>query len=518
MTTLVPRPPYSPAEFSALYPPGLELQQVQILLRHGERTPVSARFKNTGLATHWPYCAAANQLRHAVLAADGTWSTLQWRRAMETLDPATHGPTPALSQTGQNEAICESGELTDLGRQTTLALGHRLRGLTDTVVLRSTPVPRALESVQQAFVGLYPAASRAADLPPKAIVRRAQWEETLFPNESYCPRFGELAKAFGARAAALYNDGPEIKYLNSKLGKYMPAASPEVKVDSHPRLSGIMDSINATRAHADTASTRLPAEFYEERVLGTVDKICVEEWFGGYAESAEYRKLGIGGLVGDLTQRMVERTRALGDKSDREGAEGQGFKLSMAGCHDTTLAAALTALGVFDVKRDHWPNFTSNIAFELFRRKNAAPAPVLATPQPATNTAKPSWWSSLFSSPSTPASATAAPEPRTPFKDLPLAEQAKLDGHFIRLRYNDTPVTIPYCRQPGKHWEGDESFCTLAAFKEVADSFTPGDWRVECKMNLGTPGVPGMAGGPEVERVMGVGGDDELPGKRAIDR
>jgi acid phosphatase len=46
MTTHTPRAPYNPEELATLYPSQLELQQVQVILRHGERTPVNARFKN----------------------------------------------------------------------------------------------------------------------------------------------------------------------------------------------------------------------------------------------------------------------------------------------------------------------------------------------------------------------------------------------------------------------------------------------------------------------------------------
>lgn len=46
MTTLIPRAPYTQEELATLYPSDLELQQVQVILRHGERTPVNARFKN----------------------------------------------------------------------------------------------------------------------------------------------------------------------------------------------------------------------------------------------------------------------------------------------------------------------------------------------------------------------------------------------------------------------------------------------------------------------------------------
>lgn len=46
MTTLQPRGPYSNEELEKLYPHGLQLELVQVLLRHGERSPVSARFQN----------------------------------------------------------------------------------------------------------------------------------------------------------------------------------------------------------------------------------------------------------------------------------------------------------------------------------------------------------------------------------------------------------------------------------------------------------------------------------------
>lgn len=46
MTTLNPRAAYTDAELTTLYPSDLELLQVQVILRHGERTPVNSRFKN----------------------------------------------------------------------------------------------------------------------------------------------------------------------------------------------------------------------------------------------------------------------------------------------------------------------------------------------------------------------------------------------------------------------------------------------------------------------------------------
>ena len=107
------------------------------------------------------------------------------------------------------------GELTDKGHETTLALGERLRHLyvdqlkympkvigdADMIYLRSTPMPRALESVQQSFWGMYPLSARTAAFPPPTIITRTFQEETLFPNEANCRRFSQLSKAFGQRTA-----------------------------------------------------------------------------------------------------------------------------------------------------------------------------------------------------------------------------------------------------------------------------------------------------------------------------
>lgn len=446
-------------------------------------------------------------MRAAVLNADGAWNTLQWRRRLEVFDRqlGSDSDSPALSKAsgGEVDAICQPGELTDRGRETTLALGQRLRDLyvnklgfldetlspisTASVYLRATPIQRALESTQQAFTGLYPQSQRTPGLPPPVIVQRAMQDETLFPNEGGCKRFGELAKAFADRAAHIWNPSPELAYVNKRIGKWMPADSPVVKVDSHPRLSGIMDTTNATLAHSP--STKLPKEFYDEKVISNVDRVCVDEWFAGYTESNEYRKLGIGALVGDVVQNMVKRAKT--PVSQVQGS----FKISLSGCHDTTLAAMLTSLGAFDLEKDKWPPYTSSIAVELFKHRSpsapSSPSGVVWPSQEKT------WWYSLFSRGASTASSTTSN--RAPLDQMSEADKMSLDGYYVRLRYNDRPLTIPYCRAEGKHLDGEDGFCTLRAFKEAADTFTPKDWTGECKANLGDP-------------VMSVAGVEKPPG------
>ncbi|KAI4192539.1 MAG: hypothetical protein LQ346_004251 [Caloplaca aetnensis] len=251
----------------------------------------------------------------------------------------------------------------------------------------------------------------------------------------------------------------------------MPEDSPRVAVDSHPRLSGIMDTVNSTLAHGP--KTRLPSPFYDTRIRDIIDKIGIEEWFSGYEESEEYRKLGIGALVGDVVTRMVGSVEGSGndgllevagvDGDIRKGRDGEGaIKFSMSGCHDTTLAGILSSLGAFEDEK--WPPYTSHIAVELFKDESLKTEP---TKQPIETAPRQGFLGY----------ARKAPKPssvimRKQMQDLTPEEKSRLQG------------------LPGKHLEGDESFCTLEAFKAIADKFTPRIWTVACVQNLGEPAFP----------------------------
>ncbi|KAH6624411.1 histidine phosphatase superfamily [Chaetomium sp. MPI-SDFR-AT-0129] len=512
MTTLVPRTPYTDDELRKLYPKNLQLHLVQVLMRHGERTPVSARFQNAGLRQWWPYCASVRQMRSAVLAStnsttDGAFDVLEWRRRLETFGPNDE-PVVAGGPKGELDDVCDMGSLTDLGRQSTYKLGLRLRQhyvdrlgflpatitSADFMYLRSTPVPRALESLHQTFSALYPPSARApgpdGKFPAPTILARVPNDETLYPNEGNCRRFAALSRAFADRAAERWNNTPDMEYLQKVYGKWMAAGS-KVAVDSHPRLSGIMDTVNATDAHGP--ATRLPKEFYDAKARAIMENISVEEWFDGFKESKEYRTLGIGALMGDIVGRMVgsieQPTTQDGANTllKRSGQEDHSrrIRFGLSGCHDTTLAGVLASLGAYETNK--WPPFTSHVAIEMFRDAE------LPEPLPQQDPARKSgggFLSSVFGSSAAPAGIR-----RRPTAELTADEKSKLDGYYVRIRYNDEPVTVPACRLPGNHLEGDESFCTLAAFKAVVDKFTPTNWKQQCRMNRDQPALP--TGEPE---------------------
>jgi acid phosphatase len=296
-----------------------------------------------------------------------------------------------------------------------------------------------------------------------------------------------------------------MDYLNKLWSKWMPARSPRVAVDGHPRLSGIMDSVNATLAHGP--ATRLPSEFYDEKGREIMDKIAVEEWFAGYKENSEYRRLGSGGLMGDIVDRMVSTAVGGGWRVPSLPARVEqpppAIKFALSGCHDTTLAGLVASMGAFE--NEKWPPYTSSVAIELFSttadhqnqsNDRSGAGNVLeesSTKNPSSS--QQNQGSGLFSflknpfssssNSSKPASSSSVTT-RTLLSDMPESTRNQLRQYYVRVRYNDRPMRIPGCvARTSNHLPGDDSFCTLEAFKEIADKFTPKNWKVECTENLG---------------------------------
>jgi acid phosphatase len=339
-----------------------------------------------------------------------------------------------------------------------------------------------------------------------------------------------------------------MEYLNKLLSKWMPESSKKVAVDSHPRLSGIMDTINSTLAHGP--ETRLPKEFYDEKGRKIIEKIGVEEWYSGYQESQEYRSLGIGSLMGDVVERMVGSVERNGNDGlfeigGKDGSMGSGrggeqsIKLGLSGCHDTTLAGVLASLGTF--QGELWPPYTSrkfpldrgsishietitnflrlgyamrvdgpeslfetsnplpvlaklikyswlDIAFELFKNSTNQSSQVLgkdtiekAAQAVTTGDAAvgKGWYKRIFGDSNLAGMNGDKNAPvgiaRQKVETLKESDRAKLDGYYVRIRYNDKVVTVPGCKAAGKHLDGDESFCTLAsttfrAFNKVTNN------------------------------------------------
>jgi len=144
---------------------------------------------------------------------------------------------------------------------------------------------------------------------------------------------------------------------------------------------------------------------------------------------------------------------------------------------------------------ESWPPFTSHIAFELFKKtsREVLPSqPGAGAPTTAT-TSSASWFSWLTGGPSSASSAAArkpGPE-REPLSVYNEERRKQLEDYYVRVRYNDKVMKVPGCKAAGNNLDGDDSFCTLEAFKTIVDKFTPKDWKSECMRNVSDSAFPG---------------------------
>lgn len=221
-----------------------------------------------------------------------------------------------------------------------------------------------------------------------------------------------------------------MRYVNTLLRRYMPTQKP-VAVDSKPSMHSLHDMITSTAASGHPA-IRLPNEFYDPKAREIVDHIAFEEEYIAYQQNAEMRRVGIGALLGDVVERMVLQT-------EQFSATEPNSRLFLAGSHDCTLAAAMTALGTVDMAaRGKWPPCGSVLAIELFHERDDTGA-------------------------NKPVSSPLQPVACTPSSQLSDEQKARLSQYYIRMRYGNQSLVVPGCQEPGRNWNEDESFCTLVS-------------------------------------------------------
>ncbi|KAI5121801.1 hypothetical protein M0805_009793 [Coniferiporia weirii] len=441
-------------------PPGLSLEQVHVYVRHGERTPVRVRMSDppASIPAHWLECQTARRFSAAVETLGGTtWGPLQ----SENTDVSPVKVVERADGTAV-DGECFLGELTDMGKQSTLNYGRALRKLyveklgflpstlrnNNEVYFRSTNMPRTIESLQQVMRGLYSYSELSPGIIPQLRVRESA-NEDLVANAYSCKRLEQLIIGFARAAAAEHNQN--LEPLDEKLSRYI-GGNP-IRVDGQPRASGILDTIRASIVHG----IEVPPEFKDESIVEPIEKAVVAEWFEDKTE--EVRRLGMGRLLGALESKMSAATKNAPANKSRSGGtdlNNSSPRMLVHSTHDTALAALLATLDVFD---DKWPAFTASITFELFSNANTPDTDDDASPSQQQTTFN--VFSPSKSSPSSP--------PRE---------------HFVRARYQNRSLLLPFCAARGKHLAGRPEFCTLAAFAARVRALapSPSEWERECAL------------------------------------
>ncbi|KAE8210928.1 hypothetical protein CF327_g5267 [Tilletia walkeri] len=437
----------------------LELAQVHFFVRHGERTPVRVRLEtsNPPIPGRWNLCHGSAYVRANVLQLSRGQPVVEEMPVRRILEAKPSKLVPDTPFNGE----CLPGELTNLGRMSGYEIGQKLRALyADRLhflpesisakdhglfMFRSTNMSRTVETCQQIVAGLLPSQARLADSASSAFVPRIHvrnfLSETLIPNTHGCSRFRQLDKDYAEKAAVTYNSS--LESLDASLSPHNDGQP--IRVDGHPRLSGLLDTIRAAQAHGFP----VPDAFVVPKTIELANKAILAEWFSGYNDpdpqrALEFRRLSMGRLFSELQTRLDSKAKQ---------PEKDSLRLGIYSTHDTTLAGILCTLDAFD---NQWPAFAATLNFELFRRPERS------------DTAN--------SSASSPVSGLLS---RLGLKDKPVK-----DEHYVRVRYGAKTLRLPACAAAGQHLDGHAEFCTLDAFRQVVDSLQHPEglsWEAECE-------------------------------------
>ncbi|CAB4420824.1 unnamed protein product [Rhizophagus irregularis] len=353
-------PSYDDEKIRFYYPDHLQLKLVQVIHRHGERTPVKPFLEHV-IPPLWNLCHEAKEFQSSILLFQEDKNNqdnlkLGYEQFTYRRIDSHSFPSPGT---------CAFGQLTDIG--------HKLKFLDEKLsndkllYLRSTDYARTFESLQQLVIGgLYPSQYRS---------NSAFYKETLYQN-SKCKRLITLIKQFGEASKLRYES--DLKYLTTQL-------KPIAKANKIP----------------------IPKEFTEE-VIDKIDEISTGEWFNGFYETLEMRRLAMGPFLADLRDIILSKVNNI--------PEAEDLKFAIYSGHDSTLAPLIATFNAFDHR---WPKFNSHLILELFESKEE------------------------FSS--------------------------AQDNHYVRVRYNDKILELPACQNDDKHHPKDKSLCTLKAFLTLVD-------------------------------------------------
>ncbi|XP_068428614.1 lysophosphatidic acid phosphatase type 6 isoform X2 [Clinocottus analis] len=311
-----------------------ELKLVQVLFRHGARTPLKSI--------------------PGVMEA-------QWVPTL--LEPPAHthinyevadlhgGPRPpAPVEDSYRKNILNGGsfpgQLTTVGMQQLYELGKKLRRtyIEDTqflsstftpaeVYVRSTNIVRTIESAKCLVAGLF------------LQKQTESASEILYPNYHGCQLLRILVSHRWAESSTLPDIAADLQSIQSALG-----------IAAHQRIDFILirDDMVAREAHG----------LHCPSVLNTwrnkVEQRAVDMIYYVYAHnnSMENLQLCVGPLLHLLLSNIDEKLEGILSAPER--------KLFLYSAHDTTLIPCLMALGIFDMK---WPPFAADITLELHQHQ-----------------------------------------------------------------------------------------------------------------------------------------------------
>jgi len=313
---------------------GLVLQQLQILTRHGDRTPTGP------------------------LQPEVVWNcTLNWLQlASNDFDQSEYVPKRQYRKTylANREVLlgnCELGQLTEKGYQQHISLGSQIRELyinqynfleaqlnLDDIWVRSTDVPRTIQSVMGNFWGIYPPEPRPDGNITVIDIQTMDGEmDDMTPNPSICPQLSNVY-------AALQNSS-EWKNQTLKLAPLLDQLQVIFNSTSLSSWGALWDNLGARTCH----NKEVPAGITSAMLDQIYEAAAWINWFEWSDD--ESGRLGSGMLLQELQARLQQNV----------AGETQPKFLFYSG-HDSTVGPLMGSLGFFG----GWPPYASHVEIELW--------------------------------------------------------------------------------------------------------------------------------------------------------
>ncbi|XP_028402517.1 lysophosphatidic acid phosphatase type 6-like [Dendronephthya gigantea] len=315
-----------------------ELKLVQVLFRHGARTPLKLI---PGLEeTVWNKYELRYDLEHTKL-----------RHKLKNLK---RGELPPLSVKDELRGGCRMGQMTITGQQQTFELGRKLKELyiddlnfigqtfdPNSIYLRTTYVERTIESLRCLVAGMF--AGHIQE--PVTFWTMPLDDEFLFPNWETCKALRQYIKYCFKTGYRLPGYKDDLEKFSKMIGRPLPKKT----------FIDIYDDLNCRRAHNKA---------YPENIksfMSIIEKHALQHLSESFLSPPPWTNdkvlpMSCGRLVQTLFRNMKS-------KIDRKNQ----YKLYLYSVHDTSLITLFSAL---DMKFDKWPPFGAYISLELYEKKD----------------------------------------------------------------------------------------------------------------------------------------------------
>lgn len=333
-------------------PAHLDLTSVQIIHRHGPRTPLSYRLPHL-YPFAIPLCSSVPRNNGFEVVFNGDESFLRTPEQRR----GERWPNQAL----ERERTCLLGELTDHGKSVMVKLGEHFHQLyrsklgtlsDENVHLRSTNLSRTIESLGCVLRGLFP--DEPALSQKLKITVRDEYFEDMYGSVQ-CARYRKLLDEY---ARIFYNTHQNEE---ERIKKSLPRLfSHKNLYGQSPSIYGVYDTLAFRKGHGLNTPEEVDVQVYK-----SMEEFSAREIFGIFYHSPEAIKFAVGRFLREIHSNLFLKDR----------------RLSIYSGHDSTLAPLLAALtyteATANAQKAHenqgnieFPSFASYIAIEKYSDGN----------------------------------------------------------------------------------------------------------------------------------------------------